>query len=137
MYQLKRDQAKIEVDSVDGIKVVKANNLEGELIGQLRRLLDREVKPRLKMVLLKFFPMSIIEFSSILTVIGLSALTFFFPEFGMTFPALVALLLAMRRASPSLSNIASSSVGLNKWRRGLEVFEEVQHEITRETMQTM
>ena len=67
--------------------------------------------------------MLINEFMASTVLIGLGVLTFLLPTQGMTFPILIGLLVAMRRALPQFTSIVAASIDLQKWRRGLEVLD--------------
>lgn len=127
VYELQREIAKVEVDSIDGLKVVKAGVLESKMVDRQQSLLMAEERPMLRGVLLRSAPSFINELGSSLTLLTLGGITFLLPSMGMHFSTLVAFLLAIRRVSPAMASINVASVDLNRARRDLEVVNEVLH----------
>jgi len=124
-YGLQEIQARVQVDAIDGIKVVKAHCLEQKLIERLRSLLKEEAGALLQLVLLNSGPSFIHEAGAILVVMGLAGITFLVPTAGMKISTVVAFLLALRRLGSAISSINTVSVKLNRSRKGVEVMEEV------------
>ncbi len=127
VYELQRELSKVEVDSIDGLKIVKTHGLESSMIQRQQSLLAAEVKPMLQVALLRQIPGSVNEVVASFIVLGLGGITFLWPSVGMSFSTLVAFLLAIRRVSPALAGINAASVELNRTRRDLEVIEDVLH----------
>lgn len=125
LYALRGDLSRAEVDSIDGVKVVKTHVLEPLMLAHQRRLLDAERQPLLKLALYRHAPMFVTEVMAILLVLALGAVAVMIPALGMQFSSLVAFLLAARRASPSIATVGALSVDINKSKRALEVVEEV------------
>ncbi len=125
--QLGRDLAKLEVDSIDGLKVVKAHVLESKMVEKQQSLLEAEARPMLQVVIFRNGPMFINEVAASLIVLGLGAMTFLAPSMGLHFSTLVAFLLAIRKVSPAMASINAASVELNRVKPDLEVFDEILH----------
>jgi len=132
VYEINRNREKLEVDAIDGLKIVKAHGLEGTLVGQQQALLTNELKPALRLVLFEHGPYFINEIVASIMVLGLAAVTFLFPAVGMRFSTMVGFLVAIRRISPSMSRVNSVLVDLNKTSRGVEVVREVLHYLPQE-----
>ncbi len=132
LYELHRQESKVELDAIDGIKVVKSNVLEDELVRQHQRLLQQEIQPRLRMAIFQRGPALVNEFVIVLVVVGLSLIAFSPFAGGLTFATLIALLFALRRASASISSVTAASVALKKWCRAVEVLEEIDQLIPQE-----
>ncbi len=132
VYELNRNREKLEVDAIDGLKVVKAHGLEGTLVRQQQALLTKELKPALRLVLCEHGPYFINEIVASIMVLGLAAVTFLFPAVGMRFSTMVGFLVAIRRISPSMGRVNSVLVDLNKSSRGVEVVREVLHHLPQE-----
>ncbi len=132
IYDLRSEQSKIEVDAIDGLKVVKAHALEPTMVLRHRALLDAESRPTLQLAIFRHGPMLANEVIASVMVLGLSAVTLLFPWMGMRFSMLVAFFLAVRRIAPSITNINGATVELSKWRRGLEVVEEIMDHLPQE-----
>ncbi len=132
LYDLRGEQNKLQVDAVDGLKVVKAHGLEPQMVERQDRLLAGEYRPELQLVVFRHGPTLLNEIVAILIVVGLGAATFLAPSLGLRFSMLAAFLLAIRRIAPALSSINSASVNLNRYKRNLEVIEEVLKELPQE-----
>lgn len=125
IYELRTDLGKVEVDSVDGLKVVKTHGLEESMVQRQQSILAAETRPTLQLVLLRSAPGVINEVVASLIVLALSTMTFLYPWGGMRFSTMIAFLLAIRRLSPAIAGVNSAIVDLNRSRRSLEVIEEV------------
>jgi ABC-type multidrug transport system fused ATPase/permease subunit len=125
LYKLQEDQVKLQVDAIDGVKVVKVHRLEQRLVEQVRSLLRAEKRPTLQLVLLGSGPSFIHEAGAILVVLGLAGITFLVPSAGMKLSTLGAFLLALRRFGSAISSINSVSVDLHRSRKSVEVIEEI------------
>ena len=132
LYEVQGDLAKLEVDSIDGLKVVKSHLLESKMVEQQRSFLMAEERPMLRMVLLGGAPVFVNEVAASLILLGLGGVTFLWPSIGMHFSTLVAFLLAIRRLGPAIASINVGYVDLNRGRHNIEVIEEVLHSIPSE-----
>lgn len=125
LYGLLSEQNKLHVDAIDGLKVVKAHGLERRLVERQQAFSAAERRPELQLVLFRNVPTLVNEVLAIIIVVGLGVVTFLMPSLGIRFSMLAAFLLAIRRIAPSLALVNSSSVNLNRYKRHLEVIEEV------------
>lgn len=125
IYGLQGSQKKLEGDSIDGLRIVKAECLESSLIDRHRRLLFAEVIPTLRLTLFRHLPMFLNEAAAAFIVLLLGAVTFMLPSVGMTFPILAAFLLAIRRVSPAVASVNAVIVDLNVSRKSVEVIDEI------------
>jgi len=125
LYDLRGSQNKLQVDAIDGLKVVKACGLERRMVERQDALLAAEYRPELQLVVFRHGPMVVNEAIAAVIVLILGAMTFLFPAFGFRFSTLAAFLFAIRRIAPSLATINQASVSLNKYKRNLEVIDEV------------
>src|SRR3990172_4321020 len=125
IYALDTDLGKVEVDSVDGLKVVKTSGLEESMVQRQQSILAAVTRPALQLVLLRSAPGVINEVVASLIVLGLSVVTSLYPWMGMRFSTMIAFLVAIRRLSPAIAGVNSAIVDLNRSRRSLEVIEEV------------
>ncbi len=133
IYELGRDQSKLEVDSVDGVKVVKSYALADVLRGRYEELLQSEVRPQLKLVFLGTAPLFINELTGGLAVLILGAFACFIPSAGVTFSLLGAFLLAVRKIGPGIAQVNTSLVEIRRSWRGLEVLDEILHSMPQES----
>jgi len=124
IYELNRVRNKVEVDAVDGVKVVKMHGLEGRMLERQEVLLRAEVRPTLKLVLFEHGPFLANEVLAAIVVLGLAIVTFLIPSAGMRFATMVAFLLAIRRVASALSRMNAAMVNLSILRRGIEVIDE-------------
>lgn len=132
IYDLSNDLSRLDVDSIDGLKVIKAHVMESKMVEQQRSLLVVEERPMLTSTVLGCAPACINEVAASIIVLGLGGVTFLWPSMGMHFSTLVAFLLAIRRLSPAVASINAAYVELNRGRRNIEVIEEVLHSIPSE-----
>lgn len=132
LFELRGEQNKLEVDAVDGIKVVKAHLLESKIVDLEKALLRHEARPTLRLELFGQFPNLYNEVSASIIVLGLGALAFLFPSLGIRFSMLVAFLLAIRRIAPAASVVSISSISLSSLKRTLDVVEEVFYRMPQE-----
>ncbi|MBI3318499.1 MAG: ABC transporter ATP-binding protein [Candidatus Omnitrophica bacterium] len=132
LFELRGEENKLEVDAIDGIKVVKAHGLEGKMEEMQKGFLRKERSPLFQVEFFSLFPHFINEVGAGIVVLGLGATTFLFPALGIRFSTLVAFLLAIRRIAPAAALVSSSSVALSSLTRTLEVVEEVLYQMAQE-----
>jgi len=132
LYGLRGEQSKLQVDAVDGLRVVKAHGLEPRMVERQDALSAAEYAPELRLVFLRNGPILVNELIAVVIVLGLGAITFFRPSLGLRFSMLAAFLLAIRRLAPSLVGINQASVTLSRYKRELEVIEEVLERLPQE-----
>lgn len=132
IYELQGDETKLEVDSIDGLKVVKAQGLETTIVDRHRQLLVSERGPSLQVAMFRHAPSFVQEAAAAVIVLILAGMSFLLPSVGMTFTTLVAFLLAIRRTGPAVASINSTLVELNTARRSVETIEEVLQKMSTE-----
>ncbi|HBH96808.1 MAG TPA: hypothetical protein DDX89_03305 [Candidatus Omnitrophica bacterium] len=132
LYGLRGEQSKLQVDAIDGLRVVKAHGLEPQTVRRQDALLAGELQPELRLVIFQCGPALVNDLIAIVIVVGLGAVTFLVPSLGVRVAMLAAFLLAIRRVAPALSMINQASVNLNRFQRELEVIEEVLRMIPQE-----
>ncbi|MBI4370262.1 MAG: ABC transporter ATP-binding protein [Elusimicrobia bacterium] len=127
VYENDRSMSKLEVDSIDGIKVVKAHLLQANILKRYKEILLADFMPQMRLVFLRSAPSFINETVGGVAVLSLGALVFLAPSLGLSFSIFGAFLLALRRISPSVAAINASFVEFRRSQRGLEVIDEVLH----------
>ncbi len=127
MYQLQGERTKVEIDSIDGLKVVKTQGLEATMVQQQKDLLEAEIRPTLRLTLFRSAPLFLNEAAAAVIVLFLAGITFLEPSVGMGFPTLVVFLLAIRKSSPAVASMNSTFVDLNMSRKSVEMIEEILH----------
>lgn len=132
LYDLRGAQNQLQVDAIDGLKVVKAHGLERRMVERQDAFSAAEFKPEVQLVLLANGPTLVNELLALVIVLGLGAITFLMPSLGIRFSMLTAFLLAIRRIAPSMGQINAASVALSSAKRNLEVIEEVLHVLPQE-----
>lgn len=132
LFMLRGEQAKVEVDAIDGLRVTKAHGLEGAIVERQRALLQAERVPTLRFVLYRATPTFVNELIASAIVIGLGAVTFLVPSLGIRFSMLIAFLMAVRRVAPAMAKITGSSAELQRCRRSLEVMEATLNQLPQE-----
>ncbi|MBI4354252.1 MAG: ATP-binding cassette domain-containing protein [Candidatus Omnitrophica bacterium] len=125
LYGLRSEQSKLQLEGIDGVKVVKAHRLEPQMVQRQDALSMAEWRPELQLVVFRHGPMLVNEVIAVVIVLGLGAATFLFPSVGLRFSMLAAFLMGIRRIAPSLAMVNQASVELNQHKRKLEVMEEV------------
>ncbi|MBI3616040.1 MAG: ABC transporter ATP-binding protein [Candidatus Omnitrophica bacterium] len=133
LYDLRAAQSKLEVDAIDGFKVVKAHNLPSKILEQQRKLLDAEVQPTLRADAYRIAPNLINEVVAALIVISLGAGAFLVPNSPLRFSMLVAFLLAIRRIAPAMARINSASSEISKNQKNFEILDEILVRLPRES----
>jgi len=133
LYGLTGAQNILQVDAIDGLKIVKARVLEHWMVARQDQLLAAEFKPELRLVFFQYGPLLVNELVAGLLVLSLGAITFLFPSLGVRFSLLAAFLLAIRRIAPAMATINRASVTLSRYRPHLEVIEEVLNALPQES----
>ena len=128
IYRLQGQRTKVEIDSIDGLKVVKTQGLEAAMVKQQKDLLEAEIHPTLRLTLFSAAPLFLNEAAAAIIVLFLAGITFLVPTVGMGFPTLVVFLLAIRKASPAVASMNSTFVELNRSRKSVEMIQEILHE---------
>ena len=128
IYRLQGQRTKVEIDSIDGLKVVKTQGLEAAMVKQQKDLLEAEIRPTLRLTLFSAAPLFLNEAAAAIIVLFLAGITFLVPTVGMGFPTLVVFLLAIRKASPAVASMNSTFVELNRSRKSVEMIQEILHE---------
>lgn len=125
LYELRSEQSKLQIDAIDGMKIVKTHGLEGRLAKRQDTLSLAEWRPELRLVIFSYGPMLVNELIAVVIVLGLGAVTFLWPSVGLRFSTLAAFLMGIRRIAPSLATVNRASVELSKNTHRLEIMEEV------------
>jgi len=125
LYAARADQTRLVVDAVDGIRIVKAHALESRMSERLQKYLNAEVRPTLRLAVLRGLPTFLNEFAAATFVLILAGISFLMPAYGMTFAKLVSFLLAIRRCSPAVATVNTTLVDLASIRKDVEVIEDV------------
>ncbi|MBI5298920.1 MAG: ABC transporter ATP-binding protein [Deltaproteobacteria bacterium] len=125
LYELESKASKIEVDSIDGLKVVKSYGLSGYLVKMEEIILRGQLRPHLQLILTTHGISLINDLMSSAIVILVGILTLGTGWIQMSFSTLVVFLLALRKVSPALSNINSAYAQLNKERKGIEMIDHI------------
>lgn len=133
LYRLHGEQNKLQVDAIDGLKVVKSHGLEPWILQRQDGLSAAEWYPELRFMLLRDAPAVVHEVIAATIVLGLGVATFLFPSLGIRFSMLAAFLVAIRRIAPAIASMTKASVTLNREKRNFEVFEEVVHAMPQES----
>src|SRR5581483_5556145 len=127
LYDIRAELSALEVDAIDGLRVVKAYGLASHLVRQHRDLLGGQVHPELRLAFFRAAPQLVNDAVAIAIVLVLGGVTLLMPHIGLTFPTLVAFLLAIRRVSPAVAGISTAAIHISQARRGIERIDEVVH----------
>ena len=129
IHTLQADQARLGIDAIDGLKIIKAHGLERILSLRLMSLLKKEVRPAHRVAFFRHFPAFVNEFAAGIIVIILSGVTLLAPFLGLSFATLVAFLMAIRQCGASIANISFAIVDLQALRPRVRVLLEVQQKL--------
>ena len=132
LYGLRGEQEKLQVDAIDGLKVVKAHAFEHRMVERQDALLAAEYRPERQLAFFRHGPLLVNEVIAMIIVLGLGAMTCLLPSLDIRFSKLVAFLLALRRIAPAMVSINMALVGLSRNQRELEVIEDVLDHIPQE-----
>ncbi len=132
LYDLRAEEARVEIDAIDGLRVVKAHGIEDRLVAHTAALLHEEEAPELKISFLRNAPSMVNELVASVIVLGLGAVTLLMPWLGIRFSMLAAFLLGIRKIAPALGAVNQASVGLARDRRNLEIIDEVLRDLPQE-----
>jgi ABC-type multidrug transport system fused ATPase/permease subunit len=127
IYKLHTDESGLAVDSVDGIKIIKAHASEERIGNRFRSLLEAEVEPSLQLAFFRYLPAFINEFAASIIVVLFGFIVLFWTSLGLSFPILVAFLMAIRQCGASIANVNATVVELQSLRRGVGAASEVIH----------
>ncbi|HYR89060.1 MAG TPA: ABC transporter ATP-binding protein [Terriglobia bacterium] len=125
IYRLQTEQSRLAVDSIDGIKIVKAYALEDRISNSLRTLLQAEIGSSLRLAFFRYLPAFLNEFAASIIVLILGGIALLRPSVGMSFPTLVAFLMAIRQCGAATATINSTIAELQTLRRSVEILDEV------------
>ncbi len=132
LYVLRSEQSKIQIDAIDGMRIVKTHGLERQMVERQRTLLGSELGSELRLVFFRNGPNLVNELIAITIVLTLGVVTFLLPSWGVRFSTLTVFLLAMRRIAPATSSVSTAIVNLNQHRQNLETIEEVMKRVPQE-----
>lgn len=125
MYELHQLMGKVDVDTIDGLKVVKSSNLEPKKIGIQRKLLVSEMNPIKRSSVYTEGILFANEVCTGIVIVVLAGITFGLSWFQLDFARLVVLLLAVRRVSPAFSTVGRTYLELKKELRGVEAMDQI------------
>lgn len=125
IYELNQLMGKVDVDTIDGLKVVKSNNLEPKKIRIQENLLVSEMDPKKKASVYTEGMLFVNEVSAGIVIVILAGITFGLNWFHLDFARLVVLLLAVRRVSPAFSAVSRTYLELKKELRGVEAMDQI------------
>lgn len=125
LYRLRGEQQQLQVDAIDGLKIVKAYGLERRMAERHEVLLAEELRPELRLVFFQNGPILVNEVIASTIMLGLGAATFFFPSMGIRFSILVAFLLAIRRIAPALATVNKAGVNLSRYQPVIATIDDI------------
>lgn len=125
IYELNQSMGKLDVDAIDGIRVVKSQTLEPKLIQLQHKILTKELHPRKWASLLNQWVLFVNEIAAGIVLVTLGALSFGLGWFQIAFSQLVVLLLAVRRAAPAVSAVGQAYLELSRELKNVQVLDEI------------
>ena len=125
IYELNQYMGKMDVDAIDGIRVVKSHALESKLIGIQHRILTDELRPRKLATLFTQGVIFVNEVAAGVVLVILGAVSFGLGWFHLAFSKLVVLLLAVKRVAPAISTMGQTYLELGRELKNVEVLDEI------------
>lgn len=125
IYGLNQIMGKADVDTIDGLKVVKSNNLEDKMLSLQKNLLVLEMRPKKRAALFSQGMLFVNEVSAGIVIVILGGVSFGLGLFHLDFARLVVLLLAVRRVSPALSAVGQTYLELRQELKSVETIEQI------------
>lgn len=125
IYELNQQLGKMDIDAIDGIKVIKAHHAEAKIGAMQEKILTIETGPKRKAALLTQGLLFVNEAAAGGTLIILGAVTFALNWLPISFSKLIVLFLAVRRASPALSAVGQAYLELSREIKNVEVLEDI------------
>lgn len=136
IYEWNRQMGQVDVDAIDGIKVVKSHGLEEAMVAKTRALLENQRRPKRVVDMLTRGVVLLNEGAASLIVILLGVISLGFHWIDMNFSELVAFMLAIRRASPSLGTFNSMYLQFSRELKNVDVLDEGIHRTPQENAGT-
>ncbi|MDO8526985.1 MAG: ABC transporter ATP-binding protein [Deltaproteobacteria bacterium] len=125
LYELESQINKLEVDAIDGLKVVKAYQLLKNIVHRQFSLLKAEFKPHLHLILLTRGVNFVNELLACIVIIFVGGLALGSKNYAMSFANLVIFFVAFRKVTTAVAGVNSSYSQLHKERKGIEVMDEI------------
>ncbi len=125
IYELNTKENEIDVDAIDGLKIMKAHGLAASVVAQQESVLAGELVPRRRLVWLKHGTNCLNEVVVGIVVIALAGITLGWRWVHMQFSEIVVFFVALRRLSPLFATVHSTNVQLRSEWRHVEVIEEI------------
>lgn len=132
IYEVGRMMEKTDVDSIDGIHIVKSHQMESRLVVLQKELLRREWKPKLRLALLSRGVVLLTEGMAVLAVVVLGILALGLRWIDMSLSGLIVFVFTLRRMSPAFGAFSSMNVQLNQERKNIEVIEDILERVPQE-----
>lgn len=132
LYDLRGEQEQLQVEAVDGLRIVKTHRLEPRMLARQNSLSVMEFSPELELNLFRHAPVLVNEMVAIGVVLSVGAITFLIPSIGLTLSMLVVFLLAIRRIAPAIAVINAASVNLRKYTADLETIDDFMEHMPQE-----
>ena len=100
-------------DAIGGIRIAKMQGLRGRLVGDVRSAESSLVGLEVRKGVITSLPAAVNEIVGVSVILVLLALVLYVPQFGLSIPVVVALVLAIRRIAPSASNLGEMFLRLS------------------------
>lgn len=125
IYELNQYMGKVDVDAIDGIRVVKSHTLEPKLLDIQHKILTEELHPRKRGTLFTQGIIFVNEVAAGIVLIVLGTFSFGLGWFQLAFSKLVVLLLTVRRVVPAVSSVGQSYLELSREIKNVEVIDDI------------
>lgn len=125
IYEYNQLLEKIDVDVIDGMRVVKSHNLQSKMIEIQHRILTDEILPRKRSTLFSQGLSFVNEVAAGIVLVALGGMAFGLGLFSLSFSKLVVLLLGVRKVTPALSSVGQSYLELGKELKNIQVLDDI------------
>lgn len=125
VYELNQQLGKMDVEAIDGIKVIKAHHVESRILSMQEKILTIEARPKKIAALLTQGLIFVNDAAAAGVLVILGAVTFGLNWIPISFSKLIVLFLAVRRASPAFSGVGQTYLELSKEIKNVEVLEDI------------
>lgn len=125
IYELNQQLGKMDVEAIDGIKVIKAHHIESQILSMQEKVLTIETRPKKIAALLTQGLIFVNDAAAAGVLVILGAVTFGLHWIPIPFSKLIVLFLAVRRASPAFSGVGQTYLELSKEIKNVEVLEDI------------
>lgn len=132
MYELNQLLSKIDVDFIDGIRVVKSNFLGPALLNKQKGILAKELHSRKRLTLLVQGLNFMNEMAGAVVLVLLGTVIYLFGWIPISFSKFAVLMVALKRVSPSLTAVGQAYMDLAKEFKNVQILDYIFTQVPQE-----